>query len=203
VLFLVCIKTRFAADAFQLLLPPALLVLVGAYGFLKYTYIGQDNYDIRRLRTSLDPNNASLHVRLVNQARLAEYLNSHPFGGGVGAGGFWGNRFKPGSFLADLALDSWYVRIASDYGWFGLAYYLIMILYFIFSGFFVVFRMNDEGFRQQLAAIYAGMVGVAVASYGNQVWGQMPTGIIIYIILAFLSVVPMKYKHLYSKPKLA
>jgi hypothetical protein len=180
-----------------------ILILAGAYGFLKYTYIGQDNYDIRRLRTSLDPNNASLHVRLVNQARLAEYLNSHPFGGGVGAGGFWGNRFKPGSFLADLALDSWYVRIASDYGWFGLAYYLIMILYFIFSGFFVVFRMNDEGFRQQLAAIYAGMVGVAVASYGNQVWGQMPTGIIIYIILAFLSVVPMKYKHLYSKPKLA
>ena len=179
-----------------------ILLFAGAYGFLKYTYIGQDNYDIRRLRTSLDPNNASLHVRLVNQARLAEYLNSHPFGGGVGAGGFWGNRFKPGSFLADLALDSWYVRIASDYGWFGLAYYLVMILYFIFSGFFVVFRMTDEGFRQQLAAIYAGMVGVAVASYGNQVWGQMPTGIIIYISLAFLSVVPMKYKHLYSKPKL-
>ncbi len=176
-----------------------ILILGAAYGFLKYTYIGQDNYDIRRLRTSLDPNNASLHVRLVNQARLAEYLNSHPFGGGVGAGGFWGNRFKPGSFLADLALDSWYVRIASDYGWFGLAFYLVMILYFIFSGFFTVFRMIDEGFRQQLAAVYSGMVGIAVASYGNQVWGQMPTGIIIYVTLGFLSVVPMKYAHLYPK----
>jgi hypothetical protein len=176
-----------------------ILIFGATFGFLKYTYIGQDNYDIRRLRTSLDPNNASLHVRLVNQARLAEYLNSHPFGGGVGAGGFWGNRFKPGSFLADLALDSWYVRIASDYGWVGLVFYLIMILYFIISGFFAVFRMSDEGFRQQLAAIYAGMVGIAVASYGNQVWGQMPTGIIIYVTLGFLSVVPMKYSHLYPK----
>lgn len=176
-----------------------LIVMAGAYGFLKYTYIGQDNYDIRRLRTSLDPNNASLQVRLVNQARLAQYLNSHPFGGGVGAGGFWGNRFKPGSFLAELALDSWYVRIASDYGWFGLAFYLVMILYFIVSGFYVVFRMTDALFRQKLAAVYCGMVGIAVASYGNQVWGQMPTGIIIYVTLGFLSVVPVKYAHLYPK----
>ena len=89
------------------------------------------------------------------------------------------------------------MRIASDYGWFGLAFYLVMIIYFIFSGFFTVFRMTDEGFRQQLAAVYSGMVGIAVASYGNQVWGQMPTGIIIYVTLAFLSVVPMKYAHLY------
>lgn len=176
-----------------------LVLLAGAYGFLKFTSIGQDNYDIRRLRTSLDPNNASLQVRLVNQARLAEYLNVHPFGGGVGAGGFWGNRFKPGSFLAELALDSWYVRIASDYGWVGLAFYLVMIISFLWSGFFVVFRMSVDGFRQKLAAIYAGMAGIAVASYGNQVWGQMPTGIVIYITLAFLSVIPMKYPHLYPK----
>jgi hypothetical protein len=175
-----------------------LIVLAIAYGFLKFTYIGQDNYDIRRLRTALDPNDASLQVRLLNQAKLAEYLNSHPFGGGVGAGGYWGTRFKPGSFLAELALDSWYVRIASDYGWVGLAYYVVMILYFIFSGFFVVFRMTDALFRQQLAALYAGMVGIAVASYGNQVWGQMPTGIIIYLSLAFLSVVPQKYPQFYA-----
>jgi O-antigen ligase len=166
------------------------LALGTFYGLLKFTYIGQDNPEIRRLRTAVDPNDASFQARLINQRKLADYLNTHPFGGGVGSAGFWGQRFNPNSFLAQLALDSWYVRVAAEYGIVGLVFYLLMILAFLFTGFRNVNRLRDPETRQKIAALYAGVVGIAVASYGNQVWGQMPTGIIINLSLVFLYVAP-------------
>ncbi|MBK6642897.1 MAG: hypothetical protein IPG39_17560 [Bacteroidetes bacterium] len=63
-----------------------------------------------------------MQVRLANQKKLAAYLDYHWLGGGVGSGGYWGQRFSPNSFLANLALDSWYVRIAAEYGYIGLIF---------------------------------------------------------------------------------
>ena len=43
----------------------------GALGVLKYTTIGNQSAEVRRLRTSLDPKDASLQVRFINQKILA------------------------------------------------------------------------------------------------------------------------------------
>lgn len=156
-------------------------------GLLKFTYVGQGNYQIQRLRSSLDPNDPSLQVRLENQKRLAKYLDDHPFGGGVGSGGYWGQRFSPDTFLANLALDSWYVRIAAEYGYVGLVFYLGILVFIMIKALKRVRMENNIDHKRKLIALFSGAVGILVASYGNQVLGQLPTGILIYLSIFFLT----------------
>lgn len=165
------------------------LVAIGlVFGLLKYTFVGHSIYEIRRMRTAIieGADNPSLRVRLENQKRLAAYLEGRPFGGGVGSAGYWGQRFSPGTFLADLALDSWYVKIWAEQGIVGLYLYLALLAYIALAGLRRVLRVRDPVLRQHFMAIYAGFLGIAAASYGNQVLGQVPTGILIPLSLAFL-----------------
>jgi hypothetical protein len=157
------------------------------FGLLKFTHVGQGIYQINRLRTALNPNDASLQVRLENQKKLRNYLNVHILGGGIGSAGYWGQRFSPDTFLANLALDSWYVRIAAEFGYIGLALYFIVLLVIILNGLRTIRMAATPSIRSELIALFAGLSGILVASYGNQVFGQMPTGAIIYIAIIFLS----------------
>src|SRR5690606_34966785 len=59
------------------------LLALMVIGILKYTTIGNSNYEIYRMRTALDPDDPSLNVRFQNQERLRSYLRSRPFGGGL------------------------------------------------------------------------------------------------------------------------
>lgn len=178
--------------AFLLMKKNFSLILIGvsimalSYGTLKYTSIGSGIYEVQRMRTALDPNNPSLLVRVENQKKLFEYLKSHPLGGGVGSAGYWGLRFNPYSFLANLALDSWYVKIAAEQGFPGLALFIGFVLYVLIEGYRRIGKVQDAELQKTLIAFYAGIAGIAVASYGNQVWGQMPTGIILYISMAII-----------------
>ncbi|MFN3852001.1 MAG: O-antigen ligase family protein [Spirosomataceae bacterium] len=158
-------------------------ILLGGLIFylLKFTYIGQNIYAINRMRTALDPNDASLLVRLENQKKLANYLASRPFGGGVGSAGNWGLRFSPNSFLAQTPTDSWFVRIWAEEGVIGLTLHLIILFYIAIRGGMLLWNLPDKNLRQQFLAIHAGTLGIYMASYGNGVLGQMPTGILLYI----------------------
>jgi hypothetical protein len=173
-----------------------ILILGGVLGisvfvFFAYTTIGQGNAEIRRMRTAFDPNEASLQVRLANQNKLKGYLASRPFGGGLGATGNWGERFSPNTFLANTATDSWYVMIWADTGVVGLVYYLFMIFFILFTGARnVMYKIKDNSLKVQMTALTCGMAGIMLASYGNGVFGQMPTGIIIYISMVFMFISP-------------
>lgn len=172
------------------------LVLGGILGisifiFFAYTTIGQGNAEIRRMRTAFDPNEASLQVRLANQNKLKGYLASRPFGGGVGATGNWGQRFTPHTFLANTATDSWYVMIWADTGAVGLIYYLFMIFFILITGAYnVMYKIKDDWLKSQIAALVCGMAGIMMASYGNGVFGQMPTGILMYVSMVFMFISP-------------
>jgi hypothetical protein len=164
-----------------------LIVFGGAFGMLKFTFIGQGIYQIGRLRTALNPNDASFLVRLENQKNLANYLNHHILGGGIGSAGYWGQRFSPGTFLAGLALDSWYVRIAAETGYVGLVIYLIIILIILINCIKTIYATDDEDNRSKLIALFSGVSGILAASYTNQIFGQIPTSILVYISLVFLT----------------
>ena len=169
---------------------------IGVYVFFAHTTIGQGNAEIRRMRTAFDPNEASLQVRLANQKKLKGYLASRPFGGGVGATGNWGKRFTPHSFLANTATDSWYVMIWSDTGVIGLVYYLLMLFFILFTGARnVMFKLKDHNLKIQITAITCGMAGIMMASYGNGVFGQMPTGILMYVTMVFMFIAPQLDKN--------
>ncbi len=156
--------------------------------FFKFTMIANGNEQIRRMRTGFDTNNASFQVRKKNQAILKGYLASRPFGAGVGHAGDKAQRFIPNAFLSHVATDSWYVMIWAEMGIIGLTLHLIILFYVIGMGSFkVMFRIRDPITKLKMSALISGMAGVMLASYGNEVLGQMPTSLLIYASMAIMS----------------
>lgn len=164
------------------------LILFLVYSFFKFTTIGESNQYIRRMRTAFNPEeNASLQVRLKNRELLSVYLADKPFGGGIGSAGDWGKRFSPQGFLSQVATDSWYVQIWAEQGIVGLILHLAITFYILLKGSYILmFRIRDPELFGILSGFACGIVGIMAASYGNGVYGQLPTGIIIYISMAYM-----------------
>lgn len=159
--------------------------------FFKFTSIGQSNYTIRRMRTAFNPEDASFQERLKNQLLLKDYLSSRPFGGGLGSSGNWGLRFSPDTFLAQTPTDSWYVQIWAEQGIVGLLLYLGIMIYLLLKcSYIVMFKIKNKALKGMMAGLTAGIGGIMVATYGNGVIGQIPTGILIYLSLALVYMSP-------------
>ncbi len=157
---------------------------------LKYTFLFQGVEQVRRMRTALDPNNPSLMVRLENQKTFRRYLADKPIGGGIGTAGFWGYRFSPNTLLANTATDSWYVKIWAETGVMGLSLHIMYLGFVLGKGGYIIWNLRDPVLKYKIMAIYSGMGGVIIASYGNQVFGQMPTGMIMNLIIPFVLLAP-------------
>jgi len=162
-------------------------LLLTVFIFFKYTSIGQDNAQIRRMRTAFDPNDASLQVRLENQRKLTSYMASRPFGGGIGHGGVKAQKYLPNAYLSQVPTDSGYVLIWVEQGIVGLLLHLFILFYVIGkSSFHIMFRIRDPMLRLKMAALTSGMFGIMVANYGNAVLYQLPTSLLIYTSMAIL-----------------
>lgn len=164
-----------------------IIVGISAFVFFKFTTIGNGVYAINRMRTAFDPNDASLQVRLANQRILAGYLATRPIGGGIGSAGNWGQRFTPHGFLANVPTDSWYVQIWAEQGVVGLTLHLVILFYILGKGsYLAMFHVRDPVLQGKLFALAAGMFGIMAASYGNGVFGQIPTGVLMYFTMGSL-----------------
>jgi hypothetical protein len=163
-----------------------LMVAAGCFIFLKYTSIGQSNYQINRVRTALDFDDPSFKVRQVRINTLSSYLANKPLGGGIGSAGYWGKRFSPGTFLAQIGTDGHYTRIWMETGKIGLYLYLSMLLVIIFYLGILLWKMKDGKLRQILLAFYCGFVGLCAASYTNGLITQFPTGALTFTSLGFI-----------------
>ncbi|NNC33623.1 MAG: O-antigen ligase family protein [Croceitalea sp.] len=173
---------------------------IGVFVFFKYTTILNNNAQIRRMRTAFDPNDASLQVRLANQRKLSTYLASRPFGGGIGSTGNWGQRFTPNTFLANTATDSWFVAIWADTGIVGLYLHLFILFFVLITGAYnVMFKVRDDWLKGMIAALVCGMFGIMGASYGNGVFGQFPTCILMYTGMVFMFLAPKMDKKLMAQ----
>ncbi|GAB3281003.1 hypothetical protein GCM10027347_56480 [Larkinella harenae] len=171
-----------------------------AFGFLKYTYIGQSNYQIQRMRSALSPaKDASFQVRLHNQRMLADYLSTRPLGGGIGSGGEMGMRFAPNTFLARTALDSWYVRVWVDTGVVGVTLHVISLMAIGLIGYRRISRLRHPKLISKMAGLYCGYVGICVASYGNQLFGQHPTDVMMHLSIVFFVICPRIEKQLHAE----
>lgn len=162
----------------------------GAFGTLKYTTIGNNNPSVARMRTSLDPNDPSLQVRLRNQAKLREYLGPRPFGGGVGVIGMWGEKYNPDKYLSTIAPDSYFVKVWAMYGLMGFLIWFGMMLYILGKSAGIIWKTRDPRLRQKLLALTCGYAGILMGSYGNEVINQMPSAMIIYFGWAFVFLGP-------------
>lgn len=163
-----------------------LSAIIIVFVILKYTFMFQGVEQVRRMRTALDPNNKSLSVRLDNQKTFGRYLANKPFGAGIGTAGFWGARFNPDSLMANTATDSWYVKVWAETGIVGLTIHLTFLGFVLGKGGHLLMNLKDERNKTYGLGLYACIVGVLFSSYGNQVFGQMPTGMIMNMAIPFL-----------------
>jgi hypothetical protein len=161
-------------------------LLVGVFSIMKYTTIGNENPDIFRLRSAINPDDPSLQVRLKNQAILREYLATRPFGGGVGVMGTWGSRYNPGKYLSKIPPDSYFVKIWGQYGVVGLILWFGLMMYILGKCMGIVWRIKDPLLRQKLLALTSGFGGILFCSYGNEIMNQMPSSMLLYISWVFI-----------------
>lgn len=160
--------------------------LLAAFIFLAYTDIGNENRLIRRMRTVLDPNDASWQVRVSNRAKLIEYMAVKPFGYGLGLGGGKAKRFRPEHPISHIATDSWLVEVWTETGIVGLIMYLTLIGAILFKGAQIATReIQHKELRGILLAMLAGICGLIASSYANEVL-TYPNGIIVYTLMAFV-----------------
>ncbi len=172
---------------FRILIPGIFMILI-IFSFLKFTFIGNSNYQVYRVRTALDPKEASLLVRLSNQEKLRDYLKERPFGSGIGTTDSWAARYYPNSYLVNLPTDSWFVKIWVENGVIGLSVYALSLALVIVMGVVQLRKVKNPDTRQKLIALYGGFLGIVTASFGNPVFGQAPLGALMYISMTMLTV---------------
>ena len=169
----------------------------GFFCFMYFTSIGNNNYDIYRMRTAFKPEqDASYMVRKLNQAILKDYLKSRPFGGGIGA-----MQYGPsGTVLKDIPYDSGFVLLWGDMGIAGLSLYISLIILFLIKGTLVVwYKIKNEWLRNIVIAMMSGIVGISVANYGNPVMLQFPTCVLYFLSVAIIYAAPRIDKSLQAE----
>lgn len=162
---------------------------IGFLCFLKFTHIGDSNYQIYRLRTALNPADPSLNVRIGTQRVLSEYMSSRPFGGGLGVLGA-NSVYNQDKFLSKVQPDSFWVKVWAMYGIVGFTLWLGIMMYILGKCCGITWKMEDEGLKIKAIALTSGFAGILVCSYGNEVINTMPTSIVVYMSWAFIYKMP-------------
>lgn len=163
-------------------------ILLFIYIFFAFTFIGQSNSTIQRMRTAFRPTeDASFNVRIENQKKLASYLQYRPFGEGLGLSGDGLGKKVSTRFTTSIPNDSWYVKIWVEGGIVGLILYLCMILIPIIKGGWIIAnQIKDPELKGQLAGLLSGIFGMFLNAYSNSFWGQFPTIMIVFMGLSFV-----------------
>mgnify|MGYP000114528971 CR=1 FL=1 len=158
------------------------LTLVVFMGFMLKT---SSNPIIYRMQSAFRPgNDASVQVRMDNQKLIQPYIQSHPFGSGLGSTGLWGQRFTPNSWLAHFAHDSGFVRVAVEMGWIGLIVYMVLLFKIMQTGIYYYLRVRDPVIKNLYLAINISIFMLLVASYPQEIIILLPNSIIFYIFVA-------------------
>lgn len=165
---------------------PSGAILIVAYVFLAHTTMMQGNEYVRRMRTAFNPDDPSLVVRKENQKLLKAYLADKPFGEGLGLSGVEAQEIST-RFTTLIPTDSWYVKIWVETGIVGLLLYIAIFVFVIgYGSYILLFQVRDDTVRGILSGLLCGAFGIMIASYGNQVLGQFPIGIIMYMSMTFV-----------------
>ncbi|PHN08400.1 O-antigen ligase family protein [Flavilitoribacter nigricans] len=167
----------------QVIIVVGVLTVLGAGMIMKST----SNPVIYRIQSAFEPTtDASVQVRLENQEIVQPYIQSHPFGAGLGTTGVWGERFSPDFWLAGFPHDSAYVRMAVETGWLGLVIYMAIFFIAFQVSVFYYFRVRNP----QIKIMYLGLAMITfilgMASYPQEVVTLLPNSIIYYVLLAIV-----------------
>ncbi|MEM0934098.1 MAG: O-antigen ligase domain-containing protein, partial [Bacteroidota bacterium] len=69
--------------------------------------------------------------------------------------------------------------------------YLLILFFILITGAYnCMFKIRDDWLKGQITALVCGMAGIMLASYGNGVFGQFPTCILMYTGMVFIFISP-------------
>jgi putative inorganic carbon (hco3(-)) transporter len=159
----------------------AIFIVLGTGLMLKST----GNAVIFRIQSAFKPTeDKSVQLRYYNQQRIRPYIYSHPIGYGPGSTGLWARRFTPNSFLAGFAHDSYYVRLAVEEGWLGMALYMFFLYTVLRRALFFYLRTKDPTIKALYLAIMTALFMLSVANYPQEAIVQLPTSLVVYVFFA-------------------
>lgn len=142
-----------------------------------------------RIQSAFMPDRSgdTIGVRFENQKKIKPFIQSHPFGAGLGSVGEWGQRFSPHTFLAKFPPDSGYVRVAVELGWIGYLLYCWLLFIIINTGLKHYLRVKNPQIKIIYLALTTMMFMLILASYVQEAIVQLPTSIHFYICLAIIA----------------
>lgn len=179
----------FLSKNFKVLIVGSAFAL-GGLGILKYTTIGNDSFQVMRLRSALDPKDASFNVRMMNQKKLAYLLRDEPFGAGLGMSGMNGTTYNADKPIANIQPDSYWVKVWVMYGVVGLLIWFGINCYIIGKCSGIVWQLKDPKLKTKMIALTSGTVGCFVCSYGNEVMNAIPSSVIMFMSWSFVFIAP-------------
>jgi len=176
------------------------IMIATSFYLLKNTNFGEWNVYIRRMRTAFNTEDPSFMVRVENQRKLRTYMWDKPFGAGIGMARQRSDNYQADKFLAKIPTDSWYVLIWVETGIVGLILHVLLLLYIVVHGaYLVLFRLKNREVKGVTTAMICGISGIYVASYSIEIFGQFPTGFILYTCMTFVFLSPIYDKELEDK----
>ncbi|MCX3264874.1 O-antigen ligase family protein [Pedobacter agri] len=185
----------FLSRNFKLLIA-GLLCCGAGFGLLKYTMIGEDIFQVSRLRSALNPKDASLGVRLENQRTLKRLLEDLPFGAGLGMSGANGTNYNSDRPIANIPPDSYWVKVWVMYGVIGLVIWFAITSYIIGKCGGIAWKIRDPKLRVKMIALTSGTFACFICSYGNEVMNGMPSSVIMFMSWSFVFIAPELDEHL-------
>jgi len=144
---------------------------------------------LKRFQSAFKPSeDASYNVRAQNQAFIKPYIQSHPFGGGLGSVGVWAARFSPDSPLAKFPPDSGYVRVAVELGYVGLLLFCTLIFTALYTGINNFFIIRDPELRNYCLGMVMVVFAFNIGNFPQQAIVQFPSNILFYLSIALINV---------------
>jgi len=145
------------------------------------------NADLYRVQSAFKPTeDASLQLRLDNQAFIQPFIQQNPMGGGLGSTGVWGKRFSPNSPLSNFPPDSGYVRTAVEQGWVGLLLYCTLLGIILTVGIRKYVYTKDPKLRWLYITFLTLFFLLVIANYPQEAIILLPNSIVFYISAAIL-----------------
>ena len=93
--------------------------------------------------------------------------------------------------LSGLQGDSIWIQMLKPTSFSPLLAFIGILLYILARGaYLVVFKLRNTQLRGFTAALTAGISGIVVMAYANEILGQIPTGAILYMSMGFIFLAP-------------
>ena len=173
-------------------LTATVLLLGGAFVFiLAFTNIGNNNMQIRRMRTAFDTNDASKNVRDMNKEALKKYLQDAPFGMGININESTIPAFNKFKVVYETSNDSTYVFFWQRTGIVGVYVFATMNIIILLGGCLIAFfRLKNKACRGIAAGLSCGFLGIQAGGYANHILLQYPNLILFYGGMAIVYLLP-------------